>query len=370
MNRRFLPGFRSQAWWGVAIHYTFFALSCSFLYAQAPRGNQLTGTWIGVHAEWDLDFVCPLPTYLQLNADGSYRLGMVDGSASPHISTWAIEGDSVRLDTIHFAPGLVTRQNDLLRIGTAYPMLFRRFTDIAIDSALVYQKLAGRVWQSDSLLVSLYKDGKVSLENTRTKQRTAHFWQLSRFGQSVFLTIRGNQYNRDGNYKPLWQVASVSPQQAQLIGWDGEAVHKKSFKLMRALSATDVCQPSGFQTCDVCFRQIWREVPMSRTHKRYDLTKLFFQQYQPVFQVGQSGLIRIQFVVNCQGERGLFSVSGYGEDYCPKRFDSRITDQLLALCRDRVFTDDGSPSLDNSSNDIAVSLTFRLKDGRLIDMLP
>jgi len=369
MNRWHLPGFRSRAWWGVAIHFIFL-LPSSWLHAQAPSSNQLAGTWIGVHSEWDLDFVCPLPTYLQLNANGSYQLGMVDGSATPQASTWAIEGDSVRLDTIRYAPGLVIVQNDLLRIGTTYPMVFRRFADIAIDSSLVYQKLAGRSWQSDSLLVSLYKDGKVSLENTVTKQRTAHFWQLARFGQSVFLVIRGNPYNRDGNYKPLWQVASVSPKQIQLVGWDGQAICKKSFRLIRVLSPTEVCEPSGFQTCDVCFRQMWRAISLSRTHKRYDLTKLFFQRYQPVYQIGQSGLIHIQFVVNCQGERGLFSVNGFGDDYCPKRFDTRITDQLLTLCRDRFVVDDPSTASDTPASDIAVSLTFRLKDGRLIDMLP
>lgn len=370
MNRWHLPGFRSRAWWGVAIQYTFFVLSCSWVYAQAPSINQLAGTWIGVHSEWDLDFVCPLPTYLQLATDGSYQLGMVDGSATPQTSTWAIEADSVRLDTIHYAHGLVTVQNDLLLIGTTYPMVFRRFADIAIDSALVYSRLAGRVWQSDSLLVSLYKDGKVSLENTVTKQRTAHFWQLARFGQSVFVVIRGNSYNREGNYKPLWQVASGSPKQIQLIGWDGQAVRKKSFHAIRTLSPAEVCEPSGFQTCDVCFKQMWRAISLSRTHKRYNLTKLFFQRYQPVYQIGQSGLIRIQFVVNCQGERGLFSVNGFGDDYCPKRFDTRITDQLLTLCHDRVALDDQTATQDTPARDTAVSLTFRLKDGRLIDILP
>ncbi|RYF52014.1 MAG: hypothetical protein EOO39_42595, partial [Cytophagaceae bacterium] len=164
------------------------------LHAQSHSHEPLIGTWIGVHTEWGDDFFCPLPTYLRLDADGAYQLGMVDSSAQPLLSTWAVQGDSVRLDTIHYAPRQISIQGDLLRIGTRYPMVFRKFSAISIDSASTYQQLNGRVWQSDNLTISLHTNGQVSLENTATKKKTAHFWQLVRFGSSAFLVIRGNQH--------------------------------------------------------------------------------------------------------------------------------------------------------------------------------
>ena len=175
-----------------------------FVRAQTITPEQLVGTWIGVHSEWDTDLFCPLGTYIRLDADSTYHLGMVDGSAARLTSTWAAHGDSVRLDTIHYAPRLVRLQNNLLRIGTFYPMVFRKFNAIPIDSARAYQQLNGRVWQSDSLTISLYANGQASVENPTTHQRTAHFWRLARFGLSVFLVIRGNQHNQDSGYKPLW----------------------------------------------------------------------------------------------------------------------------------------------------------------------
>ncbi|GAB2597921.1 hypothetical protein [Spirosoma areae] len=333
----------------------------------------MTGTWIGVHSEWDTDFFCPLPTYLQLDADSTYHLGMVDGSATKLTSTWAVRDERVRLDTIHYASRLVGVQGDLLRIGTNYPMVFRRFSTITIDSVSAYRQLSGRVWQSDSVTISLYANGQASWENRATTRRTAHFWQLARFGTSVFLVIRGNQYNRDSGYKPLWQLSSLSAKQVQAIGWTGHSVATETFRLVRNLSPGDSCRPNGFQTCDNCFRKMWYKSSLSSLDKRYTLNQLFAKHYQPVNQTGQSGLIRIDFVVNCEGQSDLFEMSGFGDDYCPTVFASAITNQLLTICRLYVATDPSLREPDDPGTrrqDTAVSLTFRLKDGRLVDILP
>lgn len=330
----------------------------------------LTGTWIGVRTEFDTDVSCPLPTYMKLDADSTYHLGMVDGSAAEITSTWAVQGDRVRLDTIHFAPGLVSVQNDLLRIGINYPMTFRKFSDIPVDSATAYRQLSGRVWQSDSIIFALYANGRVSLENRTNHQRTAHFWQLVRFGKSVFLVIRGNQYDRESGYKPLWQLSSVSPRQVQLIGWNGRAVTTEPFQFVRNLAPGDSCQPNGFQTCSNCFQKAWY---LSQSGNLYELRQLVTAHYKPKKLPGESGLGRVNFVLNCAGKSGLFEVKGFDDAYVPKAFDSQITSQLLTICRDYVATLPSFRPDDKSgerSQDQLVSLTLRLKDGEFIDLLP
>ena len=344
-----------------------------FVQSQTPTREQLTGTWIGVHTEWDMDFFCALPTYIQLDNDSTYHLGMVDGSASELTSTWAVSGDRIRLDTIHYAPRLVRIQGDLLRIGTNYPMTFRRFTSVEIDSVNAHQQLNGRVWQSDSLTISLYANGQASLENRSTKQRTAHFWKLTRFGTSVFLVIRGNQYNRDSGYKPLWQLSNVASKQMQAIGWNGRTVSTETFRFVRNLALGDSCLPNVFQTCRTCFDRTWYTTSLNHSEERYTLNQLISKYHRPESQAGQSGLVKIEFVVNCQGESGLYTISSVGDDYCPKIFDSRITNQLLTICREHIATNpvlrtNDKPGTD--AQDVAVSLTFRFRNGQLIDILP
>ncbi|WP_148562357.1 hypothetical protein [Spirosoma radiotolerans] len=354
------------------VYIISFLLSALLLQAQSPSREQLIGTWIGVHAEWEADFFCPLPTYLRLEPDGAYQLGMVDNSAQPLVSTWAVQGDTVRLDTVHYAPRLVSLQGGLLRIGTLYPMVFRKFSAIPVDSANTYQQLNGRVWQSNNLTISFYSNGQVSVENTATKKKTVHFWQVVRFGSSVFLVIRGNQHNKDGDFKPLWQIANLNANQMQAIGWNGCTVTTETFRLIRDIPAGEVCHPTDFQPCSNCFSQTWNSRSVSNPSKRYDLIQLITNYYQPVQQIGQSGLIRVRFVLNCEGEQGPFELSGFGEDYCPKLFDRRITDQLRDICQNRVGTD---PTLRQSQptdppHDVSLVVTFRLKDGRVTDILP
>ncbi len=344
-----------------------------FMWAQTPTREQLTGTWIGVHTEWDNDFVCTLPTYIRLDSDNTYHLGMVDGSASELTSTWAVRGDTVRLDTIHFSPRLVSVQDDLLRIGTTYPMIFRKFTPIEIDSVNTHQQLDGRIWQSDSLIISLYANGRASLEKRITKHRTAHFWKLARFGSSLFLVIHGNQYDRNGGYKFLWQLSSVQAKKMQAIGWNRYAVATETFQFVQNLAPGDSCRPSGFQLCDNCFDRTWHTTSLSHSEERYTLNQLIGKHHQPAIQAGQSGLVKIEFVVNCQGKSGLYTVSSVGDDYCPKVFDSRITNHLLTICRDHIAINSVLRTSDKPGTDpqdIAVSLTFRYRDGQLIDILP
>ncbi|QIP11997.1 hypothetical protein G8759_04800 [Spirosoma aureum] len=373
MNRYSISTVRRRKGRLSSLHCVLFIFHFSLLSAQTLTREQLTGTWVGVYTEWDTDALCPLPTYIRLDPDNTYLLGMTDGSAKAVRSTWAIHGDQVRLDTIHFAPRLITLKNDLLRIGRNYPMVFRRFKDIPLDSANTAWQLNGHVWQSDSLLLYCYANGKIALENPVSKQRTIHFWRLARFGTSLFLIAQGNQYTPDGNYKFLWQLSSLSSKQLQVLSWTNDAVVQKTFRLIRNLAPGDSCRPTGFQSCSNCFVRSFSEIGIGRTPSRYNLSQLLKKHYRPVNHTGQSGLIHVQFVVNCRGEQGMFTLSGSDNDYCPKTFDTQITDQLLAISRNYVATDQFLRADDQSGNrqhDVAVSFTVRLQEGKLTDILP
>ena len=355
------------------VYWALFVFYSSALPAQTPTRNQLIDTWIGVHFERDLDLFCALPAYLKLNIDSTYHLGMIDGSAKEVRSSWAVRADSVRLDTVRYAPGTVRLQHDLLRIGSLEPMVFRRFKTIPIDSARALQELKGRVWQCDSLLISLFANGQVSLENVLKKQRTAHYWRLARFDTSVFLIVWGNAHDRNSGYKAIWQLSQVSTNQMQFIGWDGHQIATNKCRRLRNLTPTDTCQPSDFQPCANCFMKRWNVHAFRQPDKRYALTQLVEKQYQSVGGAEQSGLLNIQFVVNCAGQIGPMEVKGYDDDYCPKVFAAQVVDQFLKICREHI----GKQSFLSTSKDAVepptdtvVSLTFRLKNGQLMNILP
>ena len=98
------------------------------------------------------------------------------------------------------------------------------------------------------------------------------------------------------------------------------------------------------------------------------LTDIFQKQYKPVVSNGQTGLIRIRFIVNCNGEAGRFRVLCSDLNYLPLKFDSKITDQLLAITKSLKGW---KPKLWKEMKvDYYQYLIFKIKDGNLIAILP
>ena len=64
----------------------------------------------------------------------------------------------------------------------------------------------------------------------------------------------------------------------------------------------------------------------------YAINKIFKQHYQiPNNVEGETGRIRVLFVINCEGKTGHFSSTGLDENYQPKTFDIRIIEQLVSI---------------------------------------
>ena len=101
------------------MYFSLFILHSSLLQAQSA----LPGIWIGVHAEWEESFFCPLPTYLDLRVDSTLHLGMTDYTAPAKTARWSLRGDTLRLDSLVYPPNLWRVDGDLLRLGLLYPMV-------------------------------------------------------------------------------------------------------------------------------------------------------------------------------------------------------------------------------------------------------
>lgn len=98
------------------------------------------------------------------------------------------------------------------------------------------------------------------------------------------------------------------------------------------------------------------------------LIKIFMEQYKCHFIGGESGLIRIRFVVNCKGEIDRFRVIGMNEKYEIKNFDQYIVKQLLQITRNlkgwKIKT------YENKEIDYYQYLIFKIENGQLKEILP
>lgn len=102
--------------------------------------------------------------------------------------------------------------------------------------------------------------------------------------------------------------------------------------------------------------------------EKTQILNTFKSKYQPISDKKENGLIRIRFIVNCEGKAGRFRVLQSDYDYQEKEFDKEIVSQLLIITKGIenwvVFKRNEVPV------DYYMYLIFKITDGQLTEILP
>ncbi|MFK7799446.1 MAG: hypothetical protein AB8E82_18490 [Aureispira sp.] len=94
----------------------------------------------------------------------------------------------------------------------------------------------------------------------------------------------------------------------------------------------------------------------------------FEQGYQADQMPNESGLIRIRFIVNCQGETDRFRILESDLNYQPKIFDKKISQRLLQLSQSLQGWQ--PKKKEGKAVDYYQYLIFKIENGQLIKILP
>lgn len=98
------------------------------------------------------------------------------------------------------------------------------------------------------------------------------------------------------------------------------------------------------------------------------LVKSIKEQFKFRKLAGESGMIRIRFIVNCKGKTDRFRLTSATYDYKEKKFDPDITGQLLSITKNlkgwKILSDKNGPK------DYYQYLIFKLSEGNLDEILP
>ncbi len=102
--------------------------------------------------------------------------------------------------------------------------------------------------------------------------------------------------------------------------------------------------------------------------EKSEILNIFKSHYKPIYDKKENGLIRIRFIVNCEGKAGRFRVLQSDYDYQEKEFDGKIVSQLLNITKEignwKIFHKSEIPV------DYYMYLIFKIKDGQLTEILP
>lgn len=99
------------------------------------------------------------------------------------------------------------------------------------------------------------------------------------------------------------------------------------------------------------------------------LLNTFKTKYKPVIDKNQNGLIRIRFIVNCEGQAGRFRILQSDTDFNETEFDEKIISQLIDITKN---IGEWVILLNNNKQpvDYYFYLIFKINNGQITEILP
>lgn len=98
------------------------------------------------------------------------------------------------------------------------------------------------------------------------------------------------------------------------------------------------------------------------------LEREFAKEYKSKFIKNETGSIRINFVVNCNGKTDRFRLIAMDENYIEKQFESSITEQLLRITKSLKGWK--GKQIQGHAINYYQYLIFKIENGQLKEILP
>lgn len=102
--------------------------------------------------------------------------------------------------------------------------------------------------------------------------------------------------------------------------------------------------------------------------EKLHVLRTYKNKYKPVSDKNQNGLIRIRFIVNCEGRAGRFRVLQSDLNFVETKFNNKIISQLLEITKD--IDEWVILQKDNKPVDYYYYLIFKIIDGQITEILP
>jgi hypothetical protein len=110
------------------------------------------------------------------------------------------------------------------------------------------------------------------------------------------------------------------------------------------------------------------DLPPSFPGEKRGLEYEILSKYSYPENTEQNGYITIRFMVNCKGESGRFRLEEMDFQYQPKKFDNKVSEQILKIVKDIKGWIPRSQG--EIKYDIYQYLTFRIENGQIKMILP
>ena len=339
---------------------------------QKQTQNDITGIWLGGSYQLDEDYYRPFIFTFQFLEKGTLllkRIGQI-----PDTLSYSGSLDSVfyinnvkAFDAKISKDGVFSyRDNNLKQFKKIFP------TKQNLSNQYIYDLLENKYWQSE--YETLYFDTKnkfLKRYGLNDEKYLKYCFDIDLFDNIYLLSKYGNANNRNSNKQFLEQIVDISENQFEVMRWEGDGFKNVRYtSIEKPVGIRD--EPADFQLCDKYLRKNYIQHHYYSSDTKYQggiykINKIVSAKYQKP-DIEENGIIRIRFVVNCEGKTGMFEVLELDNDYRNKKFKTDIPQQLLKITQD---LDGWIPGVRNEEFvDAYKFLTFKIKNSEITEIFP
>ncbi|ELR73228.1 hypothetical protein C900_04739 [Fulvivirga imtechensis AK7] len=322
---------------------------------------------------------------------GSYELD--SGEYHPLALLWKFEGDTLHLrekDNKWSKQSFRITPDSLFLKDQAFPEQFFSITNDHLQWNPIYPRHFHRLGKTKNVTLNevnalLTKSNWLSNTEELYFSTDSFFLELPKGGTSyykycyktyavddyIFLYKYGNHSSCRDNFQFIEQVISITSKELRVLRWEEGDFREVVYN---SLPRQAFNRPSDFQLCN---KYLYINYPPHRYYYKgtvyngglYHINKIVSASYRAPENSAESGLIRMRFIVNCEGKAGKFEMLELDNDYKKKEFDPAISSQIFEIT-ERL--QDWKPGRDEHGQPIDTYrlLTFRINNGKIIDIFP
>jgi hypothetical protein len=136
------------------------------------------------------------------------------------------------------------------------------------------------------------------------------------------------------------------------------------------ISRDDLIDDVNYEVCHEDFTVPFNYLGVGLIYKgeKPALVKEIKSKYEAFEKKGESGFITVRFIINCKGKAGRFRLSETDIDLKPKKFDKKISTQILKITKE---LEGWKPFYrESTAFDYQQYLVFKINEGILEKILP
>lgn len=322
---------------------------------------------MGAAYEMDTDYYVPMANYLLAKSDSTLEIGIM-GNDEPRHYQWSMDKGKLWLDTNRYLSSQYALNPELFTLKNPYESYYFKVESYDLGQAIDENYFQNKSFASvyDTLEFSA-TDSLLIKKGANTDKAYFSLWQKE---GAVFLIKKGSAFESNGNFRFIEQIVAINDDQFTVKRWQVDAMKMVTYKK----TATAQLKADSFQLCNA---YLYRNNPKHRYYYHdvfykgghYKINKRFHSYFSPQDYKNINGICQLEFIVNCQGQAGRFSLKQFDLDFALTEFPEAFQNKMLEFGQSLQDWNSGK-SQAGENIDTYRFLNFKFKNGELLEIFP